>query len=175
LPPDHWLHDPEAGGGRIIGEACHFVDLLMFLAASIPIQLHAQALPSNATYREDNVVAQIKFANESLAAFSYVANGDKRTGKEHLEIFGGGATVIIEDFRSVIVSRRGLRKHVGRWWGRQDKGHLAEMRAFVEAVRSGSPSPIPFQELLTSTAVTFGILESLRTGQSIRMEERYSC
>jgi len=171
LPSDHWLHDPESGGGRIIGEGCHFVDLLMFLASSPPMEVYAQALPAVESHREENLLVQFRFANESLATLLYAANGDKRVGKEYLEIFGGGATVIVDDFRHAILSRPGGRRHIRGWWSKQDKGHKAEMRAFLEAVRSGQPSPTPFQEVLRSTAATLSIVESLHSGVSIRLDD----
>jgi len=172
LPPGHWLHDPESGGGRIIGEGCHFVDLLSFLAGSSPREVYAQALPVRGCHREDNLVAQLRFANHSLATLSYLANGDKRVSKEHLEIFGGGATVIVDDFRSLIRCRQGRRQRHG-WWWKQDKGHRSEIGVFLDAVRNGKPSPIPFEELLWSTAATLCIVDSLRSKAAIRIDDAY--
>jgi predicted dehydrogenase len=167
LPLDHWLHDPEVGGGRILGEGCHFVDLLIYLAGSEPVGVYAQALPDDGRYRQDNVAVQICFANGAIGTLHYLANGDKRLGKERIEVFGGGAVAVIDDFRRVILSRNGKTRRIGRWWSRQDKGHRAEMVAFLEAIRTGGPSPIPFDQAVLSTLVTFKVLESLHTGKPV--------
>lgn len=167
LPPQHWLHDPEVGGGRFVGEGCHFVDLLMYLAGSEIVEVYGQELPNNGQYRQENVVAQLHFANGSLAVLQYLANGDRRLGKERLEILGGGATAIVEDFRSTTLSRAGRTQHVPKWVSRQDKGHRAEVSAFLGAVQQGGPSPIPFKDLALSTLVTFKILESVQIEKAV--------
>jgi predicted dehydrogenase len=167
LPPQHWLHDPEVGGGRFIGEGCHFVDLLMYLAGSEIVEVQGQELPNNGQYRQENVVAQLHFANGSLAVLQYLANGDKRLGKERLEILGGGATAIVDDLRRTTLSRAGRIQHLPRWVGRQDKGHRAEISTFLHAVQQGGPPPIPFKDLVLSTLVTFKILESVQTGKVV--------
>ena len=167
LPPSHWLHDPQIGGGRIIGEGCHFVDLLLFLAGSEVSEIYAQGLPDSGRYQQDNVVVQLRFANGSVGTLHYLANGDKRVGKEQLEVFGGQAAAVLDDFRRVTLSRGGRKQRLGGWLARPDKGHRAEMRAFLDALRRGAPSPIPFDEAVRSTLVTFKILESLRTGKAL--------
>jgi polar amino acid transport system substrate-binding protein len=164
LPPANWLHDPETGGGRITGEGCHFVDLALHLAGSRPVQVFAQALPDGGRYRHDNVSLQIRFANGSLATVDYLANGDKRLPKEAIEIFGGGAAAIIDDFRRVTLARHGKLRRLGHWWSGPDKGHRAELKAFIEAVRRGGPSPVPFDEAARSMRVTFRLLDALRAG-----------
>ncbi|RME48066.1 MAG: gfo/Idh/MocA family oxidoreductase [Chloroflexi bacterium] len=169
LPPDHWLHDPEVGGGRILGEGCHFVDLLMYLAGVEPVEVYAQALPDDSRYRQDNVAVQIRFANGAIGTLHYLANGDKRLGKERIEVFGGGAVAVIDDFRRVTLSRGGKVRRIGRWWSRQDKGHQAELAAFLEAVRSGGPSPIPSDQAVLSTLTTFKVLESLQQGRPVQI------
>jgi predicted dehydrogenase/threonine dehydrogenase-like Zn-dependent dehydrogenase len=170
LPPQHWLHDPDGGGGRLIGEGCHFVDLLMFLARSYPLQVFAQALPDGGLYREENVVAQFRYANGSLATLAYVANGDKRAGKEYIEIFGGGATAIVDDFRQVILRRPSQQQKVGGRWAKQDKGHRPAMQRFLGAVAKGEPSPTPLEELLIGAAATLAVVESFRTGAPVQID-----
>ena len=98
LPPDHWVNDREQGGGRILGEVCHFVDLLMFLVASPIAEVEAHALRSSQRYSGDNVLISIRFANGSEGTISYLANGDRAFSKERLEVFGGGAVAVLEDF-----------------------------------------------------------------------------
>jgi polar amino acid transport system substrate-binding protein len=167
LPPQHWLHDPDIGGGRLIGEGCHFVDLLLYLAGSEVVEVQAQSLAGGAQQPQENVVAQLRFANGSIAVLQYLSNGDKHLGKERLEILGGGATAVVEDFRRTTLSRAGRAQRFPRWGSRQDKGHLGEISAFVEAVRQGNPPPIPFSELALSTLVTFKILESIQQGKAV--------
>jgi predicted dehydrogenase len=170
LPPQHWMHDPAIGGGRFVGEGCHFVDLLLYLAGSEIVDVSGQELPGNGQCRQENVVAQLRFANGSLAVLQYLANGDKRLGKERIEILGGGAMAIIDDFRATTLGRAGRTRHLPRFVGRQDKGHRAEISAFLDAVEQGGPSPIPFKELALSTLVTFKILESVQTGKTVPIQ-----
>jgi predicted dehydrogenase/threonine dehydrogenase-like Zn-dependent dehydrogenase len=170
LPKEHWLHDPAAGGGRIIGEGCHFVDLLMFLADSRPCEVYAQRLPNGGSYRDDNVAAQFRYADGSIATLVYSANGDKRTGKEYLEIFGGGASIVIDDFRKARMQRASRRQQLGGAWRGQDKGHQAGINAFVEAVRTGGPSPTPIEEVVMSSAATLAIVESIEAGEPITVD-----
>ncbi len=166
LPETHWLHDPELGGGRIVGEGCHFVDLLMYLAASRPVEVYARALPDGGRYRQDNVAVQIRFANGSLGTLQYLANGDKRMPKERLEVSGGGAMGILDDYKRLTLARGGDIQKEGRGpLAKQDKGHRAEIAAFVDAVRSGASLPISLGEAALVTATTFRILDSLRSGQ----------
>ena len=171
LPPHHWLHDPEVGGGRFVGEGCHFVDLLMYLAGSEISEVDGQELRSNGQHRQENVVAQLRFADGSLAVLQYLSNGDKHVGKERLEILGGGATAIVDDFRHTTLSRAGHARHLSRWVGRQDKGHRAEISTFLDAVQQCGPSPIPFKNLVLSTLVTFKILESAQIGRPVPIHE----
>ena len=163
IPPDHWVQDPQQGGGRIIGEICHFVDFLTFLAGALPVRVYARALPNDGRYRDDNVVITLEFADGSLGTIAYVANGDKSFPKERLEVFGGGAVAVLDDFRRLELVRNG-RKKVVRSRLHQDKGHRGEWEAFVAAVQNGGPAPIPFEEIVATTLTTFRILDSLRCG-----------
>jgi predicted dehydrogenase/threonine dehydrogenase-like Zn-dependent dehydrogenase len=161
LPLDHWVQDPAQGGGRIIGEGCHFVDFLAFLAGAAPVSVSARGLPDLGRYREDNVTITLTFPDGSLGAIDYLANGDKAFPKERLEVFCGGRVAVLDDFRSLEIVQDGRRRRV-RSALRQDKGHLAEMRALVEAIRTGRP-PIPYDQLIGVTRATFAAVESLRS------------
>lgn len=163
IKPAHWTQDPEQGGGRIIGEVCHFVDLLTFLVGAPPLRVYARALPNESRYREDNVVITLEFAGGSLGSITYVANGDKSFPKERLEVFGGSGAAVLEDFRRLELVRHG-RKKVNKSLLRQDKGHRGEWEAFVAAVRNGTPSPIAFEGIVATTLTTFRVLDSLRLG-----------
>jgi predicted dehydrogenase len=170
IPPTHWVHDPAQGGGRVLGEVCHFVDFLTFLAGVPPVQVQAHALPNTGHYSDDNVVVTIEFVNGSLGEIVYVANGDKAFAKERLEVFGGGSVAVLDDFRRLELVRDG-RKQVSRSWLRQDKGHRDEWKAFTEAVRNGAPLPISFEDIVHSTLTTFAIAESLRTNMPIVVDK----
>ncbi|HLQ77692.1 MAG TPA: Gfo/Idh/MocA family oxidoreductase, partial [Terriglobia bacterium] len=166
IPADHWLNDPEQGGGRIIGEVCHFVDFLTFLSGVAPIEVQARGLSNPGKYSNDNVICTLSFADGSQGTISYLANGDKSYSKERVEVFGGGAVAVLEDFRRLeLVS--GGQKQVFRSLLRQDKGHRGEWEAFVSAVRAGRDSPIPLAETVTTMLATFALEESRKTGQPV--------
>jgi predicted dehydrogenase/threonine dehydrogenase-like Zn-dependent dehydrogenase len=115
LPPDHWLHDAEQGGGRIIGEACHFIDFLTFLIGSPPVQVSATGIPDDRRYREDNVIITLEFPDGSLGTVSYLAAGDRAFPKERVEVIGGGRVAVLDDFRRVETVHNGRRKVNHAW------------------------------------------------------------
>jgi len=166
LPPNHWVNDREQGGGRILGEVCHFVDLLMFLAASPIVEVEARAVGNSGRYCGDNVLVSLRFANGSEGTISYLANGDRAFSKERIEVFGGGSTAVLEDFRRLELVRNG-RKEILRSRWRQDKGHRGEWAAFVQAVQRQSQVPIPFEELVCSMLATLRLDESALTGKRL--------
>jgi predicted dehydrogenase/threonine dehydrogenase-like Zn-dependent dehydrogenase len=167
LPPDHWVNDPEQGGGRILGEVCHFVDLLMHVAGAPIIEVEAQPLGDSGRYGE-SVLVLLQFANGSQGTISYLSNGDRAFSKERLEVFGGGAVAALDDFRRLELSRHGRTQTIRSRW-RQDKGHRAEWIAFVESIRAGK-APIAFDELVCSSLATLRIKESLATGKRIAVD-----
>ncbi|MGA9415767.1 MAG: Gfo/Idh/MocA family oxidoreductase, partial [Terriglobales bacterium] len=169
IPADHWVNDPEQGGGRILGEVCHFVDFLCFLADGCPTGVQAQTVGNPGQYSMDNVVASFKFANGTLGTISYLANGDKSASKERIEVFGGGAVAILEDFRRLELVRNG-RKQVTRARWAQDKGHQAEMRIFVDALLCKTPPPIPLEQIVGSTLATLRLQNSCQTGQPLTVD-----
>jgi predicted dehydrogenase len=168
IPLNHWTHDPEQGGGRIIGEGCHFIDFLTFLAGSAPISVSAAALPDGGKYREDNVSMTFTFADGSIGIVDYLANGDKSFPKERVEVFCGGTVAVLDDFRTLETVRDGKKKTV-KLWG-QDKGHFNEMQALVRAIRAGIP-PIPYEQLIGVTKASFAAVESIRkNGEKVNIE-----
>src|SRR5260221_7140577 len=110
IPLEHWVNDPQQGGGRILGEACHFVDFLSFLAGSVPIEVRTRSLSNNGRYSNENVILSLQYANGSQGTISYLANGDKLFSKERVEVFGGSAVAVLEDFRSLEMVRHGKRQ-----------------------------------------------------------------
>lgn len=158
LESGHWLHHPQFGGGRIIGEACHFVDLAQYFIGAAPVSVYAEgfAAPGSAAVPADNVVATIRFQNGGLATVSYLANGSTRMPKENLEIFGGGLCASLDNFTSAIfysTAGRAKLKLPG-------KGYAEEIAAFLQ----GQPAAAA-PELFYPSLVTFAISESLRTRQ----------
>ena len=166
LRHDHWLNDPQQGGGRIIGEVCHFVDFMCFLADFAPVEVETRALTNSGQYSNDNVICSLRFANGSHATISYLANGDKSYSKERIEVFGGSSVAMLEDFRRLELVRAG-KKRVFRSLLRQDKGHAGEWRSFVSAIRSGGKSPISFREIVGTMLSTFALEESRCLGRPV--------
>jgi predicted dehydrogenase len=164
LPLYHWLHDPVRGGGRLVGEGCHFIDYLIFLAGSSPVAVRANALPDNGQYRQDNLVVTIRFADGSLGTLTYLANGDRSLAKERLEIYSGGKVAVLDDFRSLDLTiggrTRGLRAS-------QDKGHRAAWSAFADSLQKGGQPPIPYDQLFSGARAAFAAIRSLETAAEV--------
>lgn len=160
IPLNHWTHDPEQGGGRIIGEGCHFIDFLTFLAGSAPVSVSAATLPNGGKYREDNVSMTFTFADGSVGVVDYLANGDKSFPKERAEVFCGGQIAVLDDFRILQTTKDGKKKESKL--ASQDKGHFNEMQALVSAIRGGQP-PIPYEQLIGVTKASFAAVEALRS------------
>jgi predicted dehydrogenase len=171
IPLSHWLHDPQQGGGRIIGEGCHFVDFLAFLTGAVPTSVCAQALPDSGRYREDNVVLTFGFPDGSLGTVSYLANGDKSFPKERVEVFCGGRVAVLDDYRSLETVHAG-RRRVQRSRLAQDKGHRAEWEAFAGALREGGPPPIPYAQVFGVARATLAAVQALRSGARISIQEQ---
>ena len=170
LPPDHWLHDPAQGGGRIIGEACHFIDFMTYLVGESPTDVEALGLPEgDRRYQEDNVLITLRFPNGSIGTLTYLANGSRAYPKERVEVFGGGRTAVLDDFRRLELAIDGkVRMH--RAWLRQEKGHRGEWQAFCDAIRQGGAPPIDYEQLFAVTQACFAAVESLRSNTRIAIE-----
>ena len=169
IPRDHWVNDPQLGGGRIISEVCHFIDFLAFLAGSSPVEVSTRSLPNSGEYSNDNVIVSLQFANGSLGTIDYLANGDRAYSKERVEVFGGKSTAVLEDFRFLELVQHG-KKEVMRSRFRQDKGHLGGWRAFVNAIRSGGNSPITFEEVIATTLATFAAVSARSVGKAVSID-----
>lgn len=166
LPSTHWLLDPKAGGGRIIGESCHFIDFLTFLVGDIPTEVTTRGLPDQGKYREDNVVMTFRFPDGSLGMVSYLANGDKSFPKEFVEVFTGGRVAVLHDWRKLELVQKGHRK-VHRHLLRQDKGHRGSWETFLSTLQNNKTPPIPYDQLLGVTQASFSAVESLRSGKTV--------
>jgi predicted dehydrogenase/threonine dehydrogenase-like Zn-dependent dehydrogenase len=161
IPANTWIHDPEQGGGRIIGEVCHFVDLVQHVAGDDVVEVFAVNAGGHAAGLHDVVAVTLRMRGGSIASISYFSSGDKSYPKERLEVFGGGTIAVLDDFRELTVSRGGKRRSVKKL--SQDKGFDEEIAAFLAGVKGGT-MPIPVASLAVTTRATFAIEESLRTG-----------
>jgi predicted dehydrogenase/threonine dehydrogenase-like Zn-dependent dehydrogenase len=162
IPRDSWVHDPVEGGGRIIGELCHFVDFCSWIVGESPSSVVAQCLPDGGRYSQDNVFGQMRFPNGSIASIRYLANGNSTLSKERVEVHGGNRSGVLENFRNLQLYAGG-RCTSERRWLRQDKGHYRECELFAQAVAGNLESPIPFSQSVAVTRTTFAIAESLRS------------
>jgi predicted dehydrogenase len=166
LPANHWLHDPLEGGGRIIGEACHFIDYLTFLTNSTPISVRAVGARAAPNSPSEDVIITMDFADGSIGSISYLASGDRSFPKERVEVFGGGRVAVLDDFRTLELVTEG-RKAKQRARLRQDKGHRAEWEAFVDAVRQGGPPPIAYDDLISTTRASIAAVRSLHQQEAL--------
>jgi predicted dehydrogenase/threonine dehydrogenase-like Zn-dependent dehydrogenase len=161
-----WVHDPEIGGGRIVGEACHFVDVMQAVTGARPVDVRAVGLnPGRADLVADDVVSMtVGFADGSIGTVHYFSNGSTAVAKERFEVFGGQRTAVLDDWRSLVLAAGD--KKTGRNTATMQKGHAEEAKAFLAACRSGEP-PVALQSLIDTTLVTLLAVEEL-TGSGDR-------
>lgn len=167
LPDEHWMQDAESGGGRIVGEGCHFIDLALHLVGRPIASVQAVMFgPQAGGVREDQMSISLTFDDGSIASIHYWANGPKSYPKERVEVFSEGRVLLIDNWRRL------------RTWGwrgapglrtRQDKGHRAEVAAFLERVRTGGPSLIPFDELACVTLASLAAVRAAREGATVQL------
>lgn len=172
IPPRAWAHDPEEGGGSIIGEVCHFVDLIQALTRSLPVSVYARAVSPEVqtVVPGDNVVITMTMADGSVGTIVYTALGDKAYPRERVETFGGGAVCAIDNFKRASWTQGGRQEYWGGLLGGVDRGHRAEMRALVDVIRNGAPPPVEFEEYVYTTLATFAVEESLRKGEAVAVD-----
>jgi len=169
IPAEHWIQDATQGGGRIVGEVCHFIDLMQYWTASRPISVFAAAIAAyqdNVT-NHDSVFITLRFADGSNGCVAYLAEGDKALAKERMEIFGEGKSFVIDDFRQAIGFRNGREEKITL--RAQDKGQAEQVKAVCAVVLEGGPAPIALGELEATTRATFRALDSIRTGRSLEV------
>lgn len=170
IAKDHWIQQLESGGGRIVGEMCHFIDLASCLANASPRAVHAVSAGREASPAlQDSLAAVIAYDNGSVATVVYCSDGDTAAGKEFVEVMCGGIVVRIDDFRTITVTTAGRTR--SRRLASVDKGHKAEMRALVEAIRTAAGLDRLFVEAVTSTVATLAVIESLASGLPASVEE----
>jgi predicted dehydrogenase/threonine dehydrogenase-like Zn-dependent dehydrogenase len=161
IPHDHWVQQNSSGGGRILGELCHFVDWARCMVGCGMASVTAAALPDGARYNRDNLIATLKFNDGSIASISYLANGDRSVPKEQFEVFCEGRVGRIIDFSTLELARDGKTR---RTKARRDKGHEREITLTLEAIRAGGSSPISFEELIEVSEATLAIEEAIGSG-----------
>lgn len=168
IPRDHWIQKADVGGGRIIGEMCHFFDLMEFLSGSHPVKVSAESIitGNNKFLNHDNVIINIKFGNGSVGTLTYVSNGDTTLPKEKLEVFCGGVACIINDFKNLTVHAHGKETKVEC----NGKGHKEGVDAFINSIHKGTEDPIPYHSIVRTTLLSFKVIESLNTGLPQSME-----
>jgi len=167
LPADSWVLDPVTGGGRIIGEVCHFIDLCAFMTGALPERVFAEEVKSADQRLGDReaVSISLRFTDHSVATIQYLSNGDTSVAKEYLELSAGGRSAILENFRTLSLHRDNRRRRTRLL--NQAKGHAQEVAAFIDAVRRGGAMPIEFPVLAAVTRATFMIHESLGSGMPV--------
>jgi predicted dehydrogenase/threonine dehydrogenase-like Zn-dependent dehydrogenase len=164
-----WTQNDETGGGRIVGEACHAIDLATYITGSLPVRVFAESIGgANApAICDDQCFITLRHANGSITSVGYLAGGDKAFGKERVEVIGGGRVATIDDFRTVTTCAGGKTKRYKL--GGQDKGHIAEIRAFAETVSTGGAAPISFAELKAVSLAAILAVRSLREGMPLEL------
>jgi len=164
IPPEHWTQDENVGGGRIIGEACHAIDLATFLAGSPPVRVFAESVGGSHAPRitDDQCFITLRHANGSISNVAYVSSGDRALPKERVEAFGGGRVAVINDFRSVTTCVGGKEKTIDGW--QQDKGHVSEIEAFARALTTGGAAPIAWEDLRAVSLAAILAVQSIREG-----------
>ena len=159
IPREHWTQDKKVGGGRLIGEACHFVDLLRYIANSSIVKSSVTALQSDRFYDNENVTITLQFEDGSMGTIHYFANGHVSFPKERLEVFSAGKVLQLDNFR--VLKGYGFSHFKKQKSWRQQKGHAEEIKALVDAIENGSGSPIPFEEIVEVMDVCLKLSGSL--------------
>jgi polar amino acid transport system substrate-binding protein len=166
IPRDHWIQDQHEGGGRIIGEVCHFIDLMHFLTGAVTTRVYAESVTSRnqQIVDHDSVFVTLRFSDGSNGSIAYLAEGDKTIPKERIEVYGEGKTFVFDDYRSATTYRNGRDENFRL--RNQDKGQSDEIKAVCDVVLNGTEAPISLDDLAATTRATFRILDSLRTGEA---------
>ncbi|HET8677296.1 MAG TPA: bi-domain-containing oxidoreductase [Blastocatellia bacterium] len=172
LPPDHWALDGVEGGGRVIGEVCHFIDFIQFLTDSLPATVSATTVAQNAGggFVDDSVAIRISMTDGSVASIIYTASGDTSVAKEYVEVFADRSVAVIEDYKSGYFVKGGKKTRLG---GRsQDKGHANEIESFISAARGQAAPPIGIESLTATSLACFAVNEAARDDSVVRIDLR---
>jgi len=165
IPHDVWVHDLEVGGGRIIGEACHYIDLCTYLASSKVKAVCMNSMGINPQENTDNASILLKYENGTNAVINYFANGNKAYSKERIEVYSQEKTLIVDNWR--ILKGYGV-KGFSKMKTKLDKGHKSQFKLLTESVKTGQPI-IPFDEIVNTTQASFAAIKSLKEGKWIEL------
>jgi len=173
IPKDSWVNDRQQGGGRIIGEVCHFVDLIQYLSDSLIEEVYAVSISGgiDPVLEKDNLAINLKMENGSVGNIVYVANGDKSFSRERVEIFGKRSVGVINNFKSANFTRNSKIKKKKSYMT-IDRGHTGEMESLFKAVKEGKNFPVSFEKYVNTTLTTFRIENSLKTEKPVKIEFR---
>ncbi|HBX65484.1 MAG: dehydrogenase [Balneola sp.] len=169
IPPDVWVHDLESGGGRIVGEACHYVDLITYLTGSKVMEVSMQAMGTDPKENTDNASIHLKYENGSLGVINYFANGNKSYSKERVEVYYQGNNLILDNFRRLDGYGFGGGFTSKILKTKQDKGHHKQFELLTKRWKEGGEPLIPFDEIVNTTKATFAAIESLKQGKPVRI------
>ncbi|MBL8148850.1 MAG: Gfo/Idh/MocA family oxidoreductase, partial [Blastocatellia bacterium] len=166
IAKNSWIQDPIQGGGRIVGEVCHFIDLMQYFTDAEPVRVFAESITTGSDKEtdEDTVAITVKFSDGSVGTVHYIAVGDKSFPKEYIEIFGSGTVAVLDDFKSASLTKNGSTTKFGG--SSQDKGHKDEVQGFIDEIIKNNSSTIQFRSLVATTLATFKAVESLRSGKT---------
>jgi predicted dehydrogenase len=167
IPPEVWVHDLQAGGGRIIGEACHFIDLCTYFSGSKVISVCMNALGTNPAENTDNVSILLKYKNGTNATIHYFSNGSKAYSKERIEVYSQERTLILDNWMTL--KGYGF-KGFSKMKSRQDKGHKAQFALLNERLKTGGEALVPFDSIVNTTRASFACIESLKTKNRIDIQ-----
>jgi predicted dehydrogenase len=171
IPPGHWVQDPVRGGGRIIGEACHFIDLMVYLTNS-KVRAVSAAMFSGVSVQEDKMAIVLSFEDGSVGTVNYFANGSKAYPKELLEVFSEGRVLRMVNFQRIDgYGFKGFSKFKTL---RQDKGYRAEFTAFIDRVTKGGDPLIPLDQLINVTKASFAAMTAAQETRTISLTQDYS-
>jgi predicted dehydrogenase/threonine dehydrogenase-like Zn-dependent dehydrogenase len=168
IPAEHWTQDETLGGGRIIGEACHAIDLAVYLTGSLPVRVYAESVGAGGTspVTDDQCFITIRHVDGSITSVSYQSGGDKAFPKERVEMYAGGRVAVIDDFRKAEGWVNG--KAHTLWSGSQNKGHKAEIASFTAALQ-GSELGMSWDEMKSVTAASILAVRSIREGMPFEL------
>ena len=166
IPPEVWVHDLEVGGGRIIGEACHYIDLCTFLAGSKVKAVCMNSMGTNPQESTDNASILLKYENGTNAVINYFANGSKAYSKERIEAYNQEKTMVIDNWRTL--KGYGV-KGFSKTKTKLDKGHKNQFKMLVESIKTGKPI-IPFDEIINTTKASFAAIQSLKEGKWVEVK-----
>ena len=161
IPSDNWIQDPEMGGGRVLGEVCHFIDYLTYLNGSTPSKISSIALPDTSQLH-DTLNILIQFENGSSGVVAYYANGSKSMPKEYIEVFSAGVSASLIDFKELRIFGKGSPKKIKLF--NQNKGQKEMVKSFINGLLCDGLAPIAFDDIVAVTKASFKVLESIKLG-----------